>query len=438
MSMIARRLLLRFNTRLLTLTLLSLTCAATAFGSGFSLYEQGAKAKAMGGAFAATADDPTAIFFNVAGLAQQRHFMITAGATSINFSNEFRGDPNDEFTSGSVGNYRGHTFVLPNAYAAIPIGTNLTFGVGLMTPFGLRTNWQDPYIGRWVSRDANIKTASVEPAIAWQTGDGRLALGVGAEYRRARLTLNRNNPLPFVNPFTGRIPDVANVYLSSDWESGWGYNVGVLFKPSDRFRIGASYRSDMDIDFKGKATFTQISTGNAQIDAQVRSQLPPNQNITTTLPFPATAILGLALTTVPNTDIEFDITRTTWSRFKSLDIAFATTPQINLHRPQNWEDTNSYRLGVNHAATPAWDVRFGLVYDENPQPVEVVSPLLPDADREGVSFGTGYHPGPWVIDAAVFVLHFKTRGTMGQSQDFVNGTYKTNAALFSVNLGYRF
>ena len=428
---------LRLHLRLLTLALVSLTAATTAFGSGFGLYEQGAKAKAMCGAFAATADDPTAIFFNVAGLAQQRHFMLTAGATAINFSNEFRGDPNDEFTSGSVANYRPHTFVLPNAYAAIPIGTNLTFGIGLFTPFGLRTNWQDPYIGRWVSRDANIKTASVEPALAWQTSDGRFAVGLGAEYRRARLTLNRNNPLPFVNPFTGRIPDVANVYLSSDWASAWGWNAGVLFK-GEKFRVGASYRADMDIDFKGNATFTQISTGNAQIDAQVRSQLPPNQSISTTIPFPSIAVVGFALTTVPHTDIEFDLTRTTWSRFKSLDVAFATTPAINLNRPQNWKDTNSYRLGVNHAATTDWDVRFGLVYDENPQPTEVVSPLLPDADREGVSFGAGYHPGPWIIDGAVFVLHFKTRGTMGQSADFINATYKTNAALFSLNLGYRF
>ena len=62
------------------LTRLSLLIPATilavggvAFGSGFSIFEQGAKATAMGGAFVATADDPSAIFYNVAGIAQQRH-----------------------------------------------------------------------------------------------------------------------------------------------------------------------------------------------------------------------------------------------------------------------------------------------------------------------------------------------------------------------------
>lgn len=431
---------MRLHSRLLTLALVSLASATAAFGSGFALYEQGSKAKAMGGAFVATADDPTAIFYNVAGLAQQRQFTITAGGTAINFSNQFSGDPNDEFTSGATASYRRHTFVLPNAYVSIPIGTNLTFGIGLMTPFGLRTNWREPYIGRWVSRDANIKTASVEPALAWQTSDGRFAFGAGAEYRRARLTLNRNNPLTGsgVNPFTGRIPDVANVYLASDWTSKWGYSAGLLFKPTSKFRIGASYRGAMDINFKGNATFTQIPTGNPQIDALVRAQLPPNQAITTTLPFPSIAALGLAVTTVPNTDLEFDFTHTTWSRFKSLDVAFANTPQVNLHRPENWKDTNSYRIGVNHAANQHWDVRFGLVYDKNPEPTSEVSPLLPDADREGVSFGTGYHQGAWFIDWSAFILHFKQRSTMGQSADFINGTYKTDAALFSVNLGYKF
>jgi long-chain fatty acid transport protein len=241
-----------------------------------------------------------------------------------------------------------------------------------------------------------------------------------------------------INPFTGRIVDVANVQLNSDWNSAWGYNVGALFKFTPTWRVGASYRSDMDIDFTGDATFTQIPTGNAQIDALVKAGLPPNQKISTTIPFPATAIVGIATSTIPSWDIEADVTHTTWSRFKSLQIAFSQTPQINLDRPQNWNDTNSYRLGANHAVTDVWDVRFGLVYDENPQPVEVVSPLLPDSDREGVSFGVGHHSGPWIIDGAVFVLHFKTRSTEGRSSDNFNGTYKTNATLLSLHLGYRF
>src|SRR5436305_2917748 len=153
-----------------------LAMSSAAFGAGFGLFEQGAKATAMGGAFAATADDPSAIFYNVAGLAQQRHTDFMFGGTLINFANQFAGDPNDPFAAGATGSYKNHTFVVPNAYLTVPVGSNITFGVGLMAPFGLHTDWADPWIGRSSSRDANIKVASIEPAVARQSSSGLFAV----------------------------------------------------------------------------------------------------------------------------------------------------------------------------------------------------------------------------------------------------------------------
>ena len=421
----------------LLVSLAAFMITTAAFGSGFALFEHGAKAVAMGGAFAATADDPSAIFFNVAGLAQQRRGEVMVGGTAITFQNSFTGDPNDLFTAGTHGSlYRAHTFVPPNAYVTVPFGGNFTFGVGVFTPFGLRTNWQQPWIGRYISSDANIKTISVEPALAWQTSDGRLAIGGGPEYRRAHLNLNRNTLA--TNFFTGRIADVANTYLASDWDDSWGWNVGILFKPASTWRIGASYRSQMDINFKGTATITQIPTGNAQLDAIVGSQLPPTQPVTTTINFPHFAYLGIATTAIPNWDIEADIVHNNWNRFKALQINLVTTPKNSINRATNWKNTFSYRLGANHPVTNDWDVRLGALYDKNPQPTYDVGPILADGDRIGASFGLGYHNGPLIIDVTEFALHFKTRSTMGQSIDHFNGTYKTDANLISLNLGYRF
>ncbi len=412
--------------------------ASSAFGAGFSIFEQGAKASAMAGAFVATADDPSAVFYNPAGLAQQRELSAYAGATFINFSNEFTGDPNDELTSGTSAKYNRHTFVPPNAYAVLPIGQNLTIGFGAFAAWGLRTDWDDPWVGRFISRDADLKTMSLEPAIAWQTSNGRFAVGGGIEYRRARVILNQNIPLPFANPFTGRLTDIGNARLSSDYGSDTGWNLGVLFKPTDRFRIGASYRSDMDIDLEGDADFTQISTGNAQLDALVGATFPVDDQITTTLPFPAVAAIGVAFSPTDNIDIEFDITHMTWGRFEALAVDFENQPARNFVREQNWEDSSAYRLGVNIDATEKFAVRFGGVYDENPQATERVGPLLPDADRIGATLGGGYKLGPFTLDAALFVLHFKDRSTEGRSAENFNGTYETDALLWSFNLGYTF
>jgi long-chain fatty acid transport protein len=427
---------LRLATR--TAILFSLTCLLSghAFASGFSIFEQGAKASGMAGAFAATADDPSAIFYNVAGLAQQREMSILGGATFINFTNEFNGDPNDPFTSGTQGQFARHTFVPPNGYAILPIGNNITVGVGLFAAFGLRTDWEDPWVGRFISRDADLKTTSVNPGVAWQTSDGRIAIGAGVEYRRARVILSANRGA--LNPFTGRFVDVANTRLVSEYGHDIGWNAGILFKPTERFRLGASYRTDMDIELEGEAEINQITTGNAQFDAIISSQLPPDQGINTIFPFPAIAAIGVAFSPNDRWDMEFDITHMTWSRFDELRVNFETTPAAGFTRPQHWNDASAYRFGVNHNATENFDVRFGLVYDENPQPVEAVSPLLPDSDRIGATLGAGWHSGPWIVDGSLMVLHFKDRSTEGRNEESFNGTYETDALLWSINFGYRF
>lgn len=427
--------------RSLTRTLLTIGClaiSASAFAAGFSIFEQGAKASGMAGAFVATADDPSAIFYNPAGLAQQREMTVLAGATFINFSNEFTGDPNSIYTSGTEGKYDRHTFVPPNMYAILPIGDNLTVGFGTFAAWGLRTDWADPWVGRFVSRDADLKTVSFQPTIAWQTADGRFAVGGGVEYRRSRVILSQNIALPFPNPFTGRITDIGNARLASDYGDDIGWNLGVLFKASDRFRFGLSYRSDMDIDLEGEADFTQISTGNPQLDALVAATFPQDDQISTTLPFPAVAAVGVAFSPTERVDVEFDVTHMTWSRFAALDVTFENNPANSFVREQNWKDSSAYRLGTNIEATPEWDVRLGVLYDENPQPVEAVSPLLPDSDRIGFTFGAGWHHGPWIVDGAAFILHFKDRSTEGRNPEGFDGTYETDAVLWSINFGYRF
>ena len=94
-------------------------------------------------------------------------------------------------------------------------------------------------------------------------------------------------------------------------------------------------------------------------------------------------------------------------------------------------------LGASVKATDDFEVRLGVLYDENPQPVEAVSPLLPDSDRIGATFGFGWTHGPLYADFAGFILHFKDRSTQGRNPEGWDGTYQTDATLWSVNLGYR-
>lgn len=420
------------------IALLLILAANVALPSGFALFEQGSKATAMGGAFAATADDPSAMFYNIAGIAYQRKLAATAGATLINFANEFEGGNYEYPGPGVTEFYEDHTFVLPNVYAVIPVGENMTLGFAQYVPFGLRTDWANPgsYSGRFISQDANVKTTAFQPSIAWKTSSGKFAVGAGVEYRTSHISLARNTGV--INPFTLQVADIIHTRLNSDWNDAWGFNAGLMFRPVDKWSIGVSYRGPMDIDYTGDADFTQISTGNAQFDALVARQVPPDQAIKTTINFPGMYALGIASDIVPGWRIEYDTTYTTWSRFKELNIDFENPATPDLHTPENWTDTWQFRIGANHPVTETWDVRLGAVYDQNPQPVEGVGPLLPDSDRVGPSFGFGFHGEHWSVDVDEFFLIFMTRNTLGKNENNYNGTYKTTANLFSFNVGYTF
>lgn len=413
----------------------SLIFPAAVTASGFSIFEQGAKASGMAGAFAAQADDPSAMFYNVAGLAHQRRTAVMAGATLITFSNEFEG-AEDAYPFGGKQFFEDHSFVPPNAYLVVPVGENATFGLGQFTAFGLRTDWADSarFPGRFISSDANLKTASIQPSFAMKTSDGRFAWGVGLEYRLSHVTLERYQAQPFID----RIYDVAKVRLDSDWNSGWGYTAGLLYRPNDEWSLGLSYRADMEIDYDGDATFTQIPTGNPQLDAIIGAGLPPNQGIRTTVSYPSILSAGIATTRIDGWTVEFDTVYTTWSEFDNLLVEFEDTPSANISLPEGWDDSFSFRLGGNRDVTENWDIRLGAVYDQTPQPLSGAGPLLPDADRYGITFGLGYEGEHWFFDASNMVLIFADRDTNGTNRDNFNGVYKSTANLLSLNAGYRF
>ncbi len=413
----------------------------SALAGGFSIFEQGAKATAMGGAFAATADDPSAMFYNVAGIAHQREASVLLGGTIITFENQFSGESYEFPGPGTTARYADHTFFPVNGYALVPVGENMTFGLGMFTPFGLRADWEnrDEFPGRFIAQDTELKVASLQPSFAWKNASGSLALGIGAEYRLSLVKLKRNQAA--INPFTQEIADIGHIYLASDEmqkNTDWGFNVGAIWRPTDRWSVGLAYRHSMKIDYSGTATFTQIPTGYPEFDGLVSLSLPHDQAISTSVSFPAIIQFGVATTMFRTWTIEFDVVGMTWSEFESLEVNFEDPNTPDLAIEENWDDSFSYRLGANKQVNDRWAVQMGVLWDETPQPLEVVSPILPDASRFGFSLGVGFDNGRWMVNVSDVYLPFDDLDTEGVSQDNFNGKYETTVNLLSFNVGYTF
>jgi long-chain fatty acid transport protein len=411
------------------------------YGAGFAIFEQGSKAMGMAGAFTAQADDPSALWHNAGGLAFVTHSEFAVGATYIKgLKADFKGA--DPFPGqGYSAEQQKLSVLVPHLYWVAPISPTWKIGLGVETPFGLKTEWKDPanFAGRFLSTLADLKAIDVNPTLGWQVTPN-FGIGVGAIARFSEVELKRD--IPQVNPFTLRVADIGTLDLKSDRKTGYGWNFGLLHRVNSSFSWGLSYRSKVKLDYTGDARVRQNLTGNPQFDALIASRVPFNTAlpVKTSIDFPDMASLGLAFALSPNLLLETDVNWTGWSSFDKVTIDFtggATNSLPDTTIPEQWKDVYNYRAGLRWGTGPSTEWRFGYVLDHTPQQEAGVSPLLPDADRNGFTLGWG-HKGAVRADLAVMYLDFKSRSrnTSFPGEGPFFGTYKTRALLVGATLGF--
>lgn len=400
-----------------------------AFPSGFNIFEQGSRAMGMAGAFTAQADDGSALFHNVGGLGffTEKHLSlgvtyITATEAELDGANPFPG-------VGVHDEQETLTAFPPHLYWIKPLNESWNFGLAVNSPFGLTTEWEPGFSGRFLTTKAALRAVDVAPSIGLKVTE-RFSIGFSGILRFSDIELRRSQAA--INPFTLQPADVAQVRLESDVESAYGWQAGILHRPTDRFSWGFTYRSRIDMSYGGDSDFEQVSTGFPQFDALIAQALPFGVSvpISTQITFPDTASFGVAVGVTDNVLVEVDANWAGWSTFDEVNVAFDDVRLPDLVLREDWEDVNNYRLGVRWSrGDREW--RFGYVFDENPIGDETLSPLLPDADRNGFTVGWGHAPGVGGLDLALMYLPFDERTTL-TNQDTFNGTYNTTVWLLGV------
>lgn len=414
----------------------ALGAATPASAAGFALFEQGARAMGFAGAFTAQASDPSAIFHNPAGIAFQRGRRLYLGGTAVRPTSSFEGAA--PFPGAGV-TEEGDAGILipPHAYYTHELAPDIVAGIGVHVPFGLRSRWASPdtYSGRFISQSAELRGFSINPTIAVKLAD-RLSVGAGLDVRLSSVTLQRRVPL--ANPFTQRIVDAAALDLESDTALGLGFNLGMLARLSESTSIGASYRHKVKAEYEGSAVFTPLSTGNAQLDALIGAALPQgSQPVRTEIEFPGFASVGLAQRFGAWT-FEVDVNWYQWSTFDVLPITFTERPDLSEVIVEDYGDSFQYRFGVERELSETWAVRGGYFWDETPSPPASVSPLLPDANRNGIALGGSWTSGRLRLDAGAWLVLGSARSTAGQNRDRYEGTYQSRAFTLGLSLGYEF
>ena len=348
----------------------------TASAAGFALIEQ--SASGMGNAFAgaaATAEDASTVFYNPAGMSRLEGKQITVGGhvidLSAKFSNSGSSKPAAIVTNplGGNGGDAGGIAVIPNFYFVMPIGDRVNFGVGVNAPFGLVTEYDDDWAGRFQGIKSDLKTINVNPALSFKVNEV-FSVGVGVNFQR--LDAELTNAVVLAPDTEGR----AKLEVDDD---AWGWNAGVLFLPTSSTKIGASYRSKLDYTLDGTTTVT--SAGGALVSA---ASGPTRADLT----LPDSFSLSLAQKLDDQWEFLADATFTRWSEINRINIVNSTNGTLRDSLVLDFDDTWRYSIGVNYKLNDGWTLKGGLAFDQTPvKGATTRSVRLPDNDRTWVSLG---------------------------------------------------
>jgi long-chain fatty acid transport protein len=392
----------------------------TLLANGMRLLSQDGFATARGEAFVATADNPSAIYYNPAGITQLEGGNLRGGIYGIYLDPSYRPPPGSQ-NSGNTYHIENKLAAVPQFfYAYTPGSFPLSFGLGVYSPFGLGERWPQDTGFRAVATEGALTYATINPVVAWELASGfSIAGGVTVNYANIHL---EQGLLRTQSPF-------ANFFRFNG--DGWsvGYNLGLLWKPHEKVSIGAAFRSSATVTMDGETEFEQqpiIPTSERSARADFK--------------FPLGAVAGISYRPTPRWNVEFDAEYTDWSSFGEITIHQGSLPpfpvQQDIPFTLNWKQSWTYEFGVTRYFENGWHVSAGYVFNENSVPDAYYTPVASDLDRHFFSVGAGVKGRRFDFDMAYQFGYGPTRTVTGstpssQPAQFAGQTADGNYGFFS-------
>ena len=399
--------------------MLMLVSAGNVWASGIAIPEQGAAAMGMSAAVTARSEDLSAIFYNPAGIDYVEGNEVFIGLTPIMPSHTFENGGNSIDAESQI-------FLPPQLYAARRMNDSVVLGIGVFAPFGLGTDWDKEWNGRYASTYGEIQTLYVNPTLAVKLSE-QVSFGFGLSYIYSKANIERmvDTGLALYGASGNNAalaPNIASTTFDSNFAlegtgSGFGFNVGALVKPTEKLQVGVSYRGASNIKYKGTAKFTHNEAAIKAIPGMgttlynnVAALMPAKQDGQATIHLPWMLNLGIKYDITDVWDVSADFDYVGWEKYDSLVLDFSDDKPYKMKIEEKaWENTPVYRLGTSYDVGESLVLRGGIMFDQSPVPDSTIDGQLPDSDRTGVSIGIGYKLGMIQIDASYLYLSFDAR-----------------------------
>lgn len=386
---------------------LALFHSPAAFASGSRVGFKDAFATARGNAFVATADNPSALYYNPAGITQLPGLQLSGNLYHLSLSSDYSG------AAGTASMDDSYVSV-PSLYATWnPSDAPWAVGFAVYAPFGLETEWSDASVLRTFALKNEQTYLTYNFTGAWQVTPA-LSLGLSVTYNRIETDLNRRLGVFAPN-------DLFRFEGDGD---AIGANLGVLWKASERHQFGLSYSHRTSVKIKGTSSTVPLV---ASEPASARFE------------FPAVVIAGWSYRPTPEWNLEVNVDWTGWDRFNTVTVQKASG---NQPLPFDWESGFFYEFGATRFFANGWNVSAGYCFTANSTPDATYTPAVPDSDRHFYSAGLGYRGQRLSFDLALQHADGGTRRVSGSPANLLgataDGTYDNAINAVSLSLGYKF
>ena len=396
---------------------LSFVCSITtqAYAAGFALIENGASG--LGNAYAgasAVAEDASTNYFNPAGLSKLNAKQFVFAGHYIAPKTDFTNAGSHKISSFGGGALSGSnddggvSAFVPSFFYAQPINADMTFGFGISVPFGLGTEYDEGWVGRYHAVKSEITTINFNPSLSFKVDEKTsVGFGISAQYIEATLS-NKMDSAAFCQAklavLSGALAtactnagltganvgnsayDSQQVLNGEDWS--WGWNFGFIYDVSDSTHFGMSYRSHIDHKLTGTVDFT-VNAGLQAILNGIPSTTFSDTGVSAGIDLPESVSFSLVHAVNPQWKVMADATWTKWERYDKLTVVF-NSGQDDSVSSKHYQNSWRYSFGASYIPDSKQTYRFGLAYDESAVRNAVERTAgSPGNDRLWVSLGYG-------------------------------------------------
>lgn len=423
--------------RIIVLTLvLVISGVGLSYGGGFALYEFSARGMALGGFSMGRADDPSALSYNPAGITQlsgkqfQGGTVVYAPMVTVATTNPYTGEKQKTRVKRDY-------WIAPNLHYTHQLTDRMWLGLGIFSRFGLATEFDDDWPGRYNNQFSRLETYSLNPNLAYRLTDN-LSLAAGAEVMRMDVKIDQaidGSPffgLPITNNPATRDADIKMKLRGDSW--GYGFNLALHYVPSDMFRFGLAYKSPVRQKLRGTARF------DSPVDHPVFFR---RTDVKGDVTLPDMISAGVAVYPVDSLSLEFAAVYTFWSRYDKMKFNFKDPVlfgESSHSTKKSWRDVWRLQFSVEYSLSPLLDLRASYVFDQTPDPDRRADYLIPTNDRHLFSVGAGLNWEAWTLDMTYSYLLISKRNIKARVEEGVfDSSFSSGRAHFvALSLGYRF